>query len=62
MLHLQRYPAGVGRNDGLPFVECFGYFDFESFASGELKDNVRGGKECIEELVVRCEAHDRNGG
>lgn len=39
-------------------MDCFRDFYFEAFTGGELEDGVRGGEECIEELVVGAETHD----
>lgn len=58
MLHLKGYTAALCSDDGFAFVEGFGDFYFEAFAGGELKYDVRGGEEGVEELVIGCKAHD----
>ena len=38
MLDLERDSACACRDDGFTVVQCFGDFDFEPFAEGELED------------------------
>lgn len=58
LLDLGRDAALVGADDGDTGVEGLGHLDLETFAGGELQDDVGVGNDHVEELVVGLEADD----